>query len=115
MGINWLVGNFLLSGYFFICDFRTMESILSGTEQLRLGFVSRYNSRDRNKHTILASTFFKPHELAAQMNLSIPNGWGVVKTISDLCFNKLGDGKYVLMKDPNKVFIIYYFFELILF
>jgi len=86
----------------------TIESILSGSEQLRLGFVSRYNSRDRNKHTILASTFFKPHELAAQMNLSIPNAWGVVKTITDLCFNKLGDGKYVLMKDPNKTMVRLY-------
>ena len=38
------------------------------------------------------------------MNLSLSNGWGIVRTISDMVL-KAGDGdaKYVLVKDPNKV------------
>jgi translation initiation factor 3 subunit D len=35
------------------------------------------------------------------MNLSLSNGWGIVRTIADMCL-KRPEGKYVLVKDPNK-------------
>lgn len=35
------------------------------------------------------------------MNLNIANGWGIVRTIVDMVL-KMDDGKYVLVKDPNK-------------
>ena len=35
------------------------------------------------------------------MNLSLSNGWGIVRTIADMCL-KRGDGKFILVKDPNK-------------
>lgn len=35
------------------------------------------------------------------MNLSLSNGWGIVRTIVDMCL-KREEGKYVLVKDPNK-------------
>jgi len=35
------------------------------------------------------------------MNLNIANGWGIVRTIIDMVL-KMGDGKYVIVKDPNK-------------
>lgn len=35
------------------------------------------------------------------MNLSLSNGWGIVRTIVDMCL-KMPEGKYVLVKDPNK-------------
>lgn len=35
------------------------------------------------------------------MNLSLSNGWGIVRTIADMCLKK-EDGRYVLVKDPNK-------------
>lgn len=35
------------------------------------------------------------------MNLSLSNGWGIVRTIVDMCLQR-EDGKYVLVKDPNK-------------
>ena len=44
----------------------------------------------------------RPNEFAAQLNMSLMNGWGIVRTIVDLCL-KHPDGKYVLIKDPNKV------------
>ncbi len=80
----------------------TVESILSGADLIRFGFVSRVNPRDRTRHAILGVTSFKPTEFSSQMNLSIGNGWGIVRTIVDICY-KLPDGKYVLVKDPNKV------------
>lgn len=35
------------------------------------------------------------------MNLNLANGWGIVRTIVDMVL-KMEDGKYVLVKDPNK-------------
>ena len=35
------------------------------------------------------------------MSLQLSNGWGIVRTIADMCL-KHGDGKFVLVKDPNK-------------
>jgi translation initiation factor 3 subunit D len=35
------------------------------------------------------------------MNLSLSNGWGIVRTIADMCL-KREEGKYILVKDPNK-------------
>lgn len=52
---------------------------------------------------ILGVIGWKPRDFANQMNLSLSNGWGIVRTISDMVLNAGGgDGKYVLVKDPNK-------------
>lgn len=44
---------------------------------------------------------YKPRDFANQMNLNLANGWGIVRTIVDMVM-KMGEGKYVLVKDPNK-------------
>ena len=44
----------------------------------------------------------RPTDFAGQLNVSVSNGWGIVRTITDLCM-KMPEGKYVLVKDPNKV------------
>lgn len=44
----------------------------------------------------------RPNDFAAQLNVSLSNGWGIVRTVADLCM-KMPDGKYVLVKDPNRV------------
>lgn len=36
------------------------------------------------------------------MNVSLSNGWGIVRSIADLVFSR-PEGKYVLVKDPNQV------------
>lgn len=41
-------------------------------------------------------------DFASQLNVSLANGWGIVRTVTDMCM-KQPDGKYVLIKDPNKV------------
>ena len=43
----------------------------------------------------------KPKDFAAQINLSMENAWGIVRALVDLCV-KLDEGKYLLLKDPNK-------------
>ena len=35
------------------------------------------------------------------MALNLANGWGIVRTIVDMCLG-MEEGKYVLVKDPNK-------------
>ncbi len=64
-------------------------------------FVTRVNPRDAQRHAILATGTYKPREFAGQMNLNISNGWGIVRTIVDMCMQQ-PEGKYVLVKDPNK-------------
>lgn len=44
----------------------------------------------------------RPMDFAAQLNVSLANGWGIVRTVADMCL-KMPEGKYVLVKDPNKV------------
>ncbi|KAI9596773.1 translation initiation factor eIF-3, subunit D [Syncephalis fuscata] len=83
------------------------QSILANADQMRIGYVTRVNAKDTSQHTILGTQIFKPSDLASQMNLSMSNAWGIVKTIVDIS-RKLPDGRYVLAKDPNKTMIRMY-------
>ncbi|KAI9798962.1 MAG: hypothetical protein M1833_004315 [Piccolia ochrophora] len=79
----------------------TAQSVLAGADVMKLGFVSRANPKSADRHVILGVVGYKPREFANQMNLSLSNGWGIVRTIVDMCL-KMPEGKYVLVKDPNK-------------
>jgi len=65
-------------------------------------YISRANPKDNTRHVILSTASMRPTDFAAQLNVSLANGWGIVRTITDLCM-KMPEGKYVLIKDPNKV------------
>lgn len=54
-----------------------------------------------DKHVVLGVIGWKPKDFATQMNLSLSNGWGIVRTIADMCLQR-EDGKFILVKDPNK-------------
>lgn len=77
-------------------------------------YVSRVHHRDTSKHVILGTQQFKPTEFANQINLNMENAWGVLRCIVDTCM-KLKEGKYLIMKDPNKVgslcFVFYKSFQ----
>jgi translation initiation factor 3 subunit D len=47
---------------------------------------------------------FRPHDFGAQIALNMENAWGIVRCIIDY-LNKQKDGKFIIMKDPNKVLI----------
>jgi translation initiation factor 3 subunit D len=70
-------------------------------------FVSRAGPRNHQAHVVLGVVGYKPREFATQMNLNLANGWGIVRTIVDMCM-KMPEGKYVLVKDPNKSVIRLY-------
>lgn len=82
-------------------------SSLSGADQLKFGYVSRIHSRDSTKHSILGTQQFKPREFADQINLNMDNAWGVLRCIIDTCM-KLPEGKYLVLKDPNKQTLLLY-------
>jgi len=79
----------------------TVQSVLAGSHQIKFGYVSRIHLRDSSKHAILGTQQFKPKEFADQINLKMDNAWGILRYIIDTCL-KLEDGKYLLLKDPNK-------------
>jgi len=79
----------------------TCQAILAGSDQIKLGYVSRVNMKDSAKHVILGTEQFKPSEFAGQINLNMDNAWGILRCIIDICM-KLDDGKYLLLRDPNK-------------
>lgn len=79
----------------------TVCSLLAGSDQIKFGYVSRVHHRDTSKHVILGTQQFKPTEFANQINLNMENAWGVLRCIVDTCM-KLKEGKYLIMKDPNK-------------
>ncbi|KDQ64191.1 hypothetical protein JAAARDRAFT_166201 [Jaapia argillacea MUCL 33604] len=85
----------------------TVQSVLAGAEQMKMGYISRANPRDNTRHVILSATSVRPVDFAAQLNVSLANGWGIVRTVTDLCM-KMPEGKYVLVKDPNKPVIRLY-------
>lgn len=68
-------------------------------------YITRANARDAQRHVIVGVQSFKPRDLAGQMNVSLSNGWGIVRTIADLVL-KQPEGKYVLVKDPNNVSLL---------
>uniref|UniRef100_A0A8B9WYF6 Eukaryotic translation initiation factor 3 subunit D n=1 Tax=Bos mutus grunniens TaxID=30521 RepID=A0A8B9WYF6_BOSMU len=72
----------------------TCCALLAGSEYLKLGYVSRYHQ-------------FKPNEFASQINLSVENAWGILRCVIDICM-KLEEGKYLILKDPNKQVIRVY-------
>lgn len=79
-----------------------VQSFLAGAEQMKMGYISRANPRDAQRHVIVGIQSYKPLDFARQMNVSLNNGWGIVRTITDLVM-KQPEGKYVLVKDPNAV------------
>ena len=79
------------------------QSILAGADLMKLGYVSRNARTNPYDHQILATQFFKPKDLAVQIAMTLPQMWGVIKMICELMMREdKEDGKYVLLKDPNK-------------
>lgn len=85
----------------------TVQSILAGADNMKVGYVTRVSPLDPYRHTILGTSWFKPRELATQMAYSLENGWGIVRTIVDLV-RGAQPGRFVLVKDPNRPLIQFF-------
>jgi translation initiation factor 3 subunit D len=82
----------------------TVQALLAGSDQLKIGYVSRVHVRDDSNHVILGTQQLKPTEFAQQINLNMDNAWGILRCVIDLCMKQV-DGKYLILRDPNKPMI----------
>lgn len=85
----------------------TIQALLSGSDYIKFGYVSRVHAKDSSKHIILGTQTFRPKEFAGQINLNMDNAWGVLRCIIDYCM-KLPQGRYLILKDPNKPLLVLY-------
>lgn len=85
----------------------TIQALLSGSDYIKFGYVSRVHAKDSSKHIILGTQTFRPKEFAGQINLNMDNAWGVLRCIIDYCL-KLPEGRYLILKDPNKPLLVLY-------
>mmetsp|Transcript_48955 Transcript_48955/g.122664 ORF Transcript_48955/g.122664 Transcript_48955/m.122664 type:complete len:576 (-) Transcript_48955:1732-3459(-) len=83
------------------------QANIAGADTLKLGFVTRTNPKDPTSHQVLNCQTYLTNQFASQIGLTENNAWGVVRSILDLCASQ-EDGKYLLLKDPNKPIIRLY-------
>ena len=87
----------------------TAQSLLSGADQMKFGYVSRASRNNPYEHQILATQFFKPQDFATQIALNTSNVWGIIKMFAELLLkDTVDDGKFVLLRDPNKATVRLY-------
>ena len=79
----------------------TAAALLGGIDQMKVGFVSRTHPRDSRNHQVLGVQFYRPHEFAMQINLAAGNMWAILRHVVEV-IDKCADGKYLMLKDPNK-------------
>ncbi|XP_066914272.1 eukaryotic translation initiation factor 3 subunit D-like [Clytia hemisphaerica] len=79
----------------------TCNAILASADIMKIGYVSRHTPNDTTRHVILGTQQFKPNMFAQQIALDMDNCWGILRVIVDTCLS-LPEGKYLLLKDPNK-------------
>jgi len=79
----------------------TAQSILADADQMKIGFVSRVTPKNPYEHAILGTQFYRPRDFATQITLNEGNMWGIMRMLIGI-FKDQPEGKYVLMRDPNK-------------
>jgi len=79
----------------------TAQSMLAGADQMKVGFVSRANVKNAYEHQVLATQTYRPKDFAGQITLNEGSMWSVVRMLVKL-FRDQKEGKYVVMRDPNK-------------
>jgi translation initiation factor 3 subunit D len=85
----------------------TAQSILANADQMKIGFVSRAVPKNNYEHQILATQFYRPKDFATQITLKEGSMWGIMRMLINL-FKDQPEGKYVLMRDPNKAVLKLY-------
>ena len=77
------------------------EMAVSGADEVKLGFVSRVNSRNSYKHSVLMCKSYDPDTFASSINIRVKALWGSLKVLVDR-LRLLDDGHYLLWRNPNK-------------
>ena len=77
------------------------EMAVSGADEVKLGFVSRVNSKNSYKHVVLMCKSYDPDTFASSINIRVKALWGSLKVLVDR-LRQLEDGTYLLWRNPNK-------------
>jgi len=85
----------------------TAQSILAGADQMKIGFCSRTSPKNPYEHVVLATQFYRPKDFATQITLAEGQMWAVMRMFINL-LNKQPEGKYVLLREPNKATLTLY-------
>jgi translation initiation factor 3 subunit D len=85
----------------------TASAVLSGCETIHFGFASRTVATSNRNHLLLGSYLYRTKEFCTTINLNMANCWGVVKALA-MTWEKLPDGKHLLIKDPAKTVLNLY-------
>lgn len=85
----------------------TAQSILAGASQMKIGFVSRNSPKNAYDHVVLATQTYRPEDFAAQITLNQGTLWGHIRLFIKLLEDQ-PEGKYVIMRDPNKAIVRIY-------
>jgi translation initiation factor 3 subunit D len=85
----------------------TAQSLLAGADQMKVGFCSRATPKNAYEHVILATQFYRPKDFATQITLREGQMWAMMRMFVQL-FSKQPEGKYVLMREPNKAMLTVY-------
>jgi translation initiation factor 3 subunit D len=83
------------------------ESVLSSSDQIRIGFVSRVNSEDPWQHSILGTMKYKPEQLAQLVGVNPANLFGVLRAVIEE-IQQLADGSYLIFRVPNEPLVRIY-------
>eukprot|EP00761_Pharyngomonas_kirbyi_P013197 gb/GECH01013224.1/.p1 GENE.gb/GECH01013224.1/~~gb/GECH01013224.1/.p1 ORF type:complete len:524 (+),score=164.29 gb/GECH01013224.1/:1-1572(+) len=78
-----------------------VESLFSGTELLKLAFVSRKHNKTPNRHNLLKTEQLYPETFLKQINIRSESLWAVLQHFINL-IQAQPDGQYLIQKDPNK-------------
>ena len=101
-----VVGSELKNNAFKIAKW-TAQSILADADVMKIGFISRSVPKNAMEHQILGTQFYRPKEFATQITLNEGNMWGIMRMFIGL-FQDQPEGKYVIMRDPNKAVLRIY-------
>ncbi|KAL3789338.1 hypothetical protein HJC23_006492 [Cyclotella cryptica] len=85
----------------------TAQSLLAGASQMKIGFVSRINPKNAYDHVILATQTYRPMDFATQITLNQGTMWGIMRLFIKLLEDQ-PEGKYVIMRDPNRAIVRIY-------
>lgn len=88
----------------------TAQSMLSGSEIMKIGYASRARSNDPWSHVILGVQTYYTDGFAEQIGMNRNNAFGILRTIIDIImsYETSQPTKYLVMKDPTKPVIRVY-------
>jgi translation initiation factor 3 subunit D len=86
----------------------TAQSLLAGADQMKIGFCSRASPSNPYEHSILATQFYRPKDFATQMSLQEGQMWAMMRMFIALLQKQEQNGKYVLMREPNRAILTLY-------